>query len=453
MSGYDAWAVRIDRDDRCQSQLRRERATRAVTQGPVTVEGIASRENLYCQFQERRRSGGHAPGPDDVSYADVSVTEVGEILNEFSSRISSDRYRPRETRTVPIPKPDGGNRILKIGSIFDRAVAGALLAAMEPLWERLFFPGSWGFRPQRGTWGMLADLERRMKAEDHWVLALEDVRGAFDNVQISHVLDAHRKLFKSDSVQAMLPAERQGRTRLLALIQKVLQGADSARTAGIDQGNPYSPLGLNAHLHFAHDAPMQAADGVRWWRYADDLTYLCSSMQEGRQVLRHARQLMTDAGLSLKGEGGVTDLSLGESVRVLGFMLRKEDDQLAFGVSKRARQQLRTRLDECHESADPSATARAAVLGWVRSAGPAFDEARLHVQDILRDAAALGFREIASAEELLRQWEDAWHAWDTVRKGTNKRPPSGTAARRENFDEPELVPEESRGAGSSDAPF
>ena len=67
--------------------------------------------------------------------------------------------------------------------MFDRIVSSALNRTLGALWEREFLPMSYGFRAQRGTWNLLADLMAAMVAEERFVLAIDDVRKAFDNVR------------------------------------------------------------------------------------------------------------------------------------------------------------------------------------------------------------------------------------------------------------------------------
>jgi hypothetical protein len=39
---------------------------------------------------------------------------------------------------------------------------------------------------------------------------------------------------------------------------------------------------------------------LRFFRYADNLAWVCRSMSEGHQALRHARQRLEPAGFALK---------------------------------------------------------------------------------------------------------------------------------------------------------
>jgi retron-type reverse transcriptase len=224
---------------------------------------------------------------------------------------------------VAIPKSDGGRRVLRIRNLCDRIVAAALNDALSPYWETVFFPGSMGFRPGRGVWTLLAELEAVMVRADRWVLAIDDIRQAFDNVRIADLLADHRTHVPDCS--------------LLALIEVVLRAGES-RERGIDQGSSYSPTALNVRLHHAHDLDLhQDRTFPPWFRYADNLVYLCLGVSEGHQAWEKARYLLTPAGFSLKGKDGPpADRRQGQQAPLLGFCLRRKKDELSYDLGKDA---------------------------------------------------------------------------------------------------------------------
>src|SRR5262245_50111684 len=98
-------------------------------------------------------------------------------MGVLSECILNATYRPQDVRRIAVPKPGTGEyRILKIGVLADRVVGKALHNAFTPLWEGRFLPCSYGFRPRRSTWTLLADLEVAMERQGRWVLGIADIR-------------------------------------------------------------------------------------------------------------------------------------------------------------------------------------------------------------------------------------------------------------------------------------
>ena len=398
-----------------------------------------SGEMLYYCYEQLKTHGGQAAGIDGVTYDDLSPGEVQKAVGKISQCIRNGTYRPHDTRQVQIPKSSGkGYRTLKIKTIFDRVVAKALQTALEPLWEQVFLDGSYGFRPHRNCWKLLADLQARMVRQDRWVLAIDDVRNAFDHVDIETTINTHVQMLdehfsRQPEHERTDPADGDysgGTKRKPAnsskgdisqyrdLIATILHGANENRTVGIDQGCPYSPTALNALLHYGHDAPLSADCNTPscWFRYADNLIYLAADVHEGKTLLDRASRLLEPLGLELKAEDGLYDLNYGDKAQVLGFIIRKQGNSLVFDLSDTAWHRLEEHLQEAHESSNPSAVAIHSIYSWIKSYGPAFRSVRKHVDRIVRLAVRYGFREGISRTRLRRLMQAAYRRWDHISK-------------------------------------
>ncbi len=400
------------------SRQRNKRSRSSTVKFPVTFEHVISREHLFNCFQELQRRGGPAAGLDGVRPIDVSPSEFGQIAGSLSTCLRDGTYRPTPTRSQLIPKSGSSEmRELQIGNLCDRVVGKAVHSALSPAIDEAFLEGSWGFRPNRNTWGMLADLLNTMVSEKRWVLAIDDVRHAFDNVRIDDALDAHRKLLANDLNHHFSDRDRE---QLLELVNTVLRGANPERKIGIDQGNPYSPTALNVLLQCVHDVPLQEEVVFpSWFRYADNLVYACHDVSEGHQMLAHVRHLLHGAGLQLKGDTGVRNLSARESCPVLGFEVAKRTRKrdLTISPGEGAWSGLKQHLEHAHEAPRPEVAARAALLGWIESCGPAFEVAGSSLPMVLHTAAAYGFREIAHPDEIRDRWHTSWERWNVLKRG------------------------------------
>ena len=202
-----------------------QRAKKILTLESITLDDVIYHERMLEAFKELRREGGPAPGVDRLRAADFGPSEIAAVLRDVTRGIREGTYRPQRARCVPIPKPNGGRRVLRIRTVADRTVGKAVTIPLTPLIDPLFCETSFGFRPGRSHLQMLATLEARMIATDSWVLAADDIRRAFDFVPIDEAVSIYRNLLHDRA--------------LVELIEVVLRGHEGAlRERGIDQGCP-----------------------------------------------------------------------------------------------------------------------------------------------------------------------------------------------------------------------
>lgn len=417
-----------------ERRTRRQRQLAGEAVFPVTVAMIADRDNLYHCYRELRREGGQAPGIDGLCYPDLSPGEAGDLLADLSRRVATFAYRPQPARLVEIPKPGTTRtRTLSVPVLLDRILARAAYEALSPFWEEVFLDCSWGFRPGRNAWGMLLAVEKAMELTGFSVLAIDDVKSAFENTPLDTVLDCHRRLLERIGTNAppasgrMQVTRRNEKKKVLWLVGTVLAGDDPSRTRGMPQGNNYSPTGLNGLFHNYLDVPVAGKlKHPLWNRYADNLCRLCRSVAEGEKALAAIRQYLTPLGMSLKGEDGVFDLKDGNEAQLLGFTLSLRKKKLAYGLGKKARDQLRRGLERAYETDHPEQTAKRVLEGWISSCGPAFETGEADVATILSAAAEYGFRELAPPQEVRRLEREARDAWIRFRNRDRVQPrPSG----------------------------
>ena len=326
---------------------------------------IIDHENLLVVYDKLRAEGGAAPGIDNLTYSDFSRAEIAAALRVVSQAIVEHRYRPYPTRPVLTPKPNGRFRELLGDHRGPRGRQGGPGGHHAPAGPR---PDAGRVRlpSRRSAWDMLLAIEKTAIEQDRWVLAVDDVRDAFPSVRLADAVADYSRHISNNGV--------------LWLIETVLRGNEGqARTVGIDQGTAVGPGTLNLRLHYALDLP-QSVDSITtdaagpgnppWYRWADNLTYLCQSVSEGNQALQRARALLQPAGFALKGEDGwpVNLKRQGASAQVLGFQVSYLDGRLRHGLGKKAWKNLEQRLEEAHAADNPGKAAMAAVRGLASSA-------------------------------------------------------------------------------------
>ena len=142
-------------------------------EGPpvMTMEGVASDENLRGAFEEVARNKG-AAGPDGQGIDQVRE-DLEEILPALKRELLAGRYRPGMIRRVWIPKPGGGERGLGIPNVVDRVVQQAVHRVLGPNYEPTFHDGSHGFRPGRSCHTAVAAAKKHIEDGYRWVVDLD----------------------------------------------------------------------------------------------------------------------------------------------------------------------------------------------------------------------------------------------------------------------------------------
>ena len=370
-------------------------------------ESITDPEHLMRVFELQQDFGEKAAGPDGVHYRDLGRTEIAAAALRGLAWLREATWEPGPARTTSTNNKSGnGTRPLRLRSIFTAVVSKVLHDTMQSFWDKRFLQGSFAYRPGRGPHRMLAEMLWTMKTTDCWVVAQADIKDAFENVAVEEVMRLHRELLTCD--------------RLIGVIETLLRTdieGQRERTRGIDQGSAYSVHCLNARLHEIHDIHIRD-DVPGWWRYSDDLTYLCATVSEGEETLHCVRELFRPTEFALKDpqtDDGVpvSDLKQGDEVDLLGFRITLQDDRLRFVPGPTAWAGLRSGLQKAHESSDPPESELQCARGWIMAYGPSFvGEARRsilqEVQCVMRD---LGFRDCLSTGDLLGRSSQAYRHW------------------------------------------
>ena len=87
-----------------------------------------------------------SPGVDGVTIPEFEA-RLDEGLGRLRAELESWTYQPAPVRRVEIPKAGGkGIRLLGVPTVRDRVVHATLKLLLEPIFEPLFSPNSYGFR-------------------------------------------------------------------------------------------------------------------------------------------------------------------------------------------------------------------------------------------------------------------------------------------------------------------
>jgi group II intron reverse transcriptase/maturase len=218
------------------------------------------------------------------------------MAKELSEELKAGSYQPGAVRRVYIPKRDGRKRPLGIPNVRDRIIQRAMVLLLEPIYEQVFLPCSYGFRPKRRSVDCVAQLADWVYPRRHVLEA--DIEGFFDNV-------SHRKLMGMLKKQIVDP-------RMLRLIRGIMRAGFcewrkpwQATRRGTPQGGPLSPMLANVYLHYSLDEklwPMveQTRGRIRLVRFADDFVVIGKGASDVHFIRKLLGGWMREVGLTLK---------------------------------------------------------------------------------------------------------------------------------------------------------
>jgi RNA-directed DNA polymerase len=263
-----------------------------------------------------------APGVDGVTFGQIEAEGVEKLLDALSQELQNKTYEPLPCRHVNIPKPGGKVRGLKIPTIRDRVVQGAVRLILEPIFEEDFQPGSYGYRPGRSTHQALERVQVGLMKKLHQVIDL-DLKSYFDTVRHDLLLS---KL-----------ARRVQDGDLLWLCKRILKASGKR---GLPQGSVVGPLWANVFLddvdRILEQIQVEAKQGqyevVRYTRFADDLVVLVSSHPRAKHwaaiIEQRLREELAKLDLTVNEEKSRTvNFGAGEPFDFLGYTFRWVDQR------------------------------------------------------------------------------------------------------------------------------
>ena len=280
------------------------------------LEAILAPENLEAAYLKVKANRGSA-GVDGIG-----VDELQEHLRRhwagIERKLRAGKYEPGLLRVVPIPKPGGGERELNIPTTQDRVIQQAIAQQLGKVYEPLFSDHSYGYRPGRSAHDAVRQMQSYVSAGYRHVVDV-DISRFFD--EVNHDVLMHRI------------SEQVSEKAVLRLIGTYLRAgklsADNRKIRhngkGIPQGGPLSPLLANIYLD-ALDKQLEAW-GVRFVRYADDLTVYAQSEEEAKELLERISRWIREK-LKLRVNETKSGTRPPEEGNFLGFRI-EQDNRIA----------------------------------------------------------------------------------------------------------------------------
>lgn len=216
---------------------------------------------------EKVRSNRGARGPDGVT--------VGSWGHDWETRLTclihqvrTNTYQPSIARTIFIPKKSGGSRKLSILTVTDRVLQRAVLQIIYPMFNRRFFPCSFGYRRNRSLQDAVLAIVEHREAGCCWVLDadIQDCFGSLDHgLLLSEIEKEIDDLVVLNLIRLWL--------NIFTCKHSDMSGQrPNRKNSGVALGAPLSPLFCNIYLHRLDEAMVDRSYPLV--RYADDFVVL-----------------------------------------------------------------------------------------------------------------------------------------------------------------------------------
>jgi RNA-directed DNA polymerase len=132
------------------------------------------------------------PTQDNKGKRTAGVDGIRVTMGEQRLAIANELRIDGETsplRRVYIPKPNGKKRPLGIPTIKERCKMALAKGSIEPIYEQLAEPNSYGFRPARSIHDAIQAIFGSIKTKQKWALE-GDLKGFFDNISLDAILNS-----------------------------------------------------------------------------------------------------------------------------------------------------------------------------------------------------------------------------------------------------------------------
>jgi retron-type reverse transcriptase len=126
-------------------------------------------------------SGSKAIGIDKVT-KNLYGMNLKQNIHNLLKRIHRGTYKPKPARITEIPKEDGSKRPLAISCLEDKLVQLAVSTILSKIYEPLFLPCSYGFRPGQSCHDALRALNQTTFKNWSGTLIEIDIRKYFNTI-------------------------------------------------------------------------------------------------------------------------------------------------------------------------------------------------------------------------------------------------------------------------------
>ncbi len=246
-------------------------------------------------FFELRKNG--ATGVDKVDFKSYEENLRANI-SALVERLKRKSYRANLIKRVYIPKGDGKFRPLGIPTLEDKMLQRCVAKILNAMYEPIFRPTSYGFRPRIGALTAVSTLSLNLnRGKFGWVIDA-DIEAFFDNINHDKLIEMlELKINDSAFIRLIRKWLKAG---ILDTDGKVLHPI-----TGTPQGGIVSPILSNIYLHYVLDlwyekvVKTHCQSDSNYIRYADDTVWVFRFKSDALAVQYELKKRLEKFGLKL----------------------------------------------------------------------------------------------------------------------------------------------------------
>ena len=227
----------------------------------------------------------HTAGGVDRQTVEGFAKELPTQIHSIISELKSGNWMPQPYLRVEIPKKTNEKRRLGLLTVKDKVIQQAIKILVEPRFEALFVPNSYGYRKEKGALLAIRCLRDKCKQKNLQYALKLDIDDYFDNIDHSILQKRVEAVVKDSEI-----------VRLIMLCTKMgvvtKHNSWTEVTKGVPQGAVLSPLLANLYLSSFDQSVLSKTD--EYIRYADDFVLLCKTEEDTRQLQETANQYLTE---------------------------------------------------------------------------------------------------------------------------------------------------------------
>lgn len=259
----------------------------------TTLNQYLTGDLLRTAFHQTRKDG--AVGIDGQTAAAYELELEGN-LESLLRRAKDGSYVAPPVKRGYVPKGNG-LRPIGIPTFEDKVLQRAIVQILERLYEPIFHPHSFGYRPARSAHQALALLRQQLEQGGGGHVVEMDIQAFFDNLDKSRL----REFLQ----------QRIGDGVILRLINKWLKagvmeaGSVHYPETGSPQGGVISPILANVYLHhvldqwFEEQVKPRLIGQARLIRFADDAVLIMRNDKDAKRVMQVLPKRFNRYGLQL----------------------------------------------------------------------------------------------------------------------------------------------------------